>query len=126
MGLFPRPTHVYSGHGGQGRAIVRRLAHGVRERLKSPVFHPRSAAPSMPKAPAKSALTAEPASYEAALEELEQLVARIESGQLPLDQMLAGYQRGATLLAFCRQRLDAVQDQIKVLDEGQLQPWAQE
>lgn len=80
----------------------------------------------MPKAPAKSAPSAEPASYEAALEELEQLVARIESGQLPLDQMLAGYQRGATLLAFCRQRLDAVQDQIKVLDEGQLQPWTQE
>jgi exodeoxyribonuclease VII small subunit len=80
----------------------------------------------MLKAPAKSALTAEPASYEAALEELEQLVAHIESGQLPLDQMLAGYQRGATLLAFCRQRLDAVQDQIKVLDEGQLQPWTQE
>ncbi len=80
----------------------------------------------MPKAPAPAARPAEPASYEAALEELEQLVARIESGQLPLDDMLAGYQRGATLLAFCRQRLDAVQDQIKVLDDGQLQPWAQE
>ena len=80
----------------------------------------------MPKAPAPPVAPPEPASYEAALEELEQLVARIESGQLPLDQMLAGYQRGATLLAFCRQRLDAVQDQIKVLDEGQLQPWTQE
>ena len=80
----------------------------------------------MPKAPATSAPPAEPASYEAALQELEQLVARIESGQLPLDQMLAGYQRGATLLAFCRHRLDAVQDQIKVLDDGQLQPWNQE
>ena len=80
----------------------------------------------MPKAPAKPALPAEPASYEAALEELEQLVARIESGQMPLDQMLAGYQRGAALLAFCRERLSAVQDQIKVLDEGQLQAWSQE
>ena len=80
----------------------------------------------MPKAPAKPALPAEPASYEAALEELEQLVARIESGQMPLDQMLAGYQRGAALLAFCRVRLTAVQDQIKVLDEGQLQAWSQE
>jgi exodeoxyribonuclease VII small subunit len=80
----------------------------------------------MPKAPAKPAVPAEPASYEAALEELEQLVARIESGQMPLDQMLAGYQRGATLLSFCRQRLDAVQDQIKVLDEGTLQPWTQD
>ena len=80
----------------------------------------------MPKAPATPALPAEPASYEAALQELEQLVARIETGQLPLDQMLAGYQRGASLLTFCRQRLDAVQDQIKVLDEGQLQTWTQE
>ena len=40
--------------------------------------------------------------------------------------MLAGYQRGAVLLNFCRARLDAVQDQIKVLDEGTLQPWTQE
>ena len=67
-----------------------------------------------------------PASYEAALAELEQLVARIESGQLPLDDMLAAYQRGAALLAFCRERLEAVQEQIKVFDGGQLQPWTQE
>ncbi|HRM50187.1 MAG TPA: exodeoxyribonuclease VII small subunit [Alicycliphilus sp.] len=80
----------------------------------------------MPKAAAAPAPQSEPASYEAALEELEQLVARIESGQLPLEQMLAGYQRGAVLLNFCRARLDAVQDQIKVLDEGALQPWTQE
>lgn len=63
-----------------------------------------------------------PASYEAALEELEQLIGRIESGQMPLDDMLAGYQRGEVLLAFCRQRLDAVQDQIQVLDDGALKP----
>ena len=70
--------------------------------------------------------TADPASYEAALEELEQPVGRIESGQMPLDQLLAGYQRGAALLAFCRDRLQAVQDQVRVLDEGSLQPWTQE
>lgn len=69
---------------------------------------------------------AEPASYEAALEELEQLVARIESGQMPLDQLLTGYQRGASLLAFCRERLVAVQDQIKVLDAGTVQAWSAE
>ena len=68
--------------------------------------------------------TTEPTSYEAALEELEQLVVRIESGQMPLDQLLAGYQRGAVLLAFCRDRLEAVQNQVQVLDEGgSLQPW---
>ncbi len=70
--------------------------------------------------------TADPISYEAALEELEQLVARIESGQMPLDQMLTGYQRGAVLLAFCRERLVAVQDQIKVLDAGTVQVWKAE
>lgn len=68
----------------------------------------------------------QPASYEAALEELEQLVARVESGQMPLDQLLTGYQRGATLLAFCRARLEAVQEQIKVLDAGTVQAWAGE
>jgi exodeoxyribonuclease VII small subunit len=98
--------------------------------LKSSVFHLRLRALPMPKAsapaPTPTPDVADPVSYEAALQELEQLVARIESGQLPLDQMLAGYQRGAQLLAFCRSRLEAVQDQIKVLDDGVLQPWSQE
>jgi len=67
-----------------------------------------------------------PASYEAALEELDQLVGLIESGQLPLEQLLTGYQRGAELLQFCRDKLQAVEDQIKVLDEGTLKPWTQE
>ena len=75
----------------------------------------------MPKAPVKP-----PVSYEAALEELEQLVGLIESGQLPLEQLLTGYQRGAELLKFCRDRLEAVDNQIKVLDEGVLKPWTQE
>ena len=66
------------------------------------------------------------ASYEQALEELEQLVGRIESGQMPLDQLLAGYQRGADLLAYCRGKLEAVQNQIQVLDNGVLQPWTQD
>jgi len=67
-----------------------------------------------------------PASYEAALQELEQLVGLIESGQLPLEQLLTGYQRGAELLQFCRDKLQAVEHQIRVLDEGQLKPWMQE
>ncbi len=64
-----------------------------------------------------------PASYEAALQELEQLVQVIESGQLPLEQLLSGYTRGAELLAFCRGKLEAVENQIRVLDEGTLKPW---
>jgi len=70
-----------------------------------------------------SSLSALPDNYEAALQELEQLVGQLESGQMPLDQLLSGYQRGAALLGFCRDRLQAVEDQIKVLDGGQLKPW---
>jgi exodeoxyribonuclease VII small subunit len=57
---------------------------------------------------------------------LEQLVARLESGQMPLEQLLVGYQRGAQLLSFCRDKLAAVEDQIKVLDETGLKTWTQD
>jgi exodeoxyribonuclease VII small subunit len=87
----------------------------------------------MPKAsaPSKSASTispeqegpALPASYEDAMQELEALVRRLESGEMPLDQLLSGYQRGAALLQLCRDRLQAVEDQIKVLDDGSLKVW---
>jgi exodeoxyribonuclease VII small subunit len=69
---------------------------------------------------------AAPAHYEAALQELEQLVARLESGEMPLEQLLTQYQRGAELLKFCRDRLAAVEDQIKVLDQGALKAWSGE
>ena len=67
-----------------------------------------------------------PASYEAALAELEALVAKLESGEMPLAQLLTGYQRGAELLTFCRDQLQAVENQIKVLDEGTLKTWTPE
>ena len=73
-------------------------------------------------APARSA--APPANYEAALAELESLVAAMEAGQLPLESLLEGYRRGTELLQFCRARLEAVEQQVKVLEEGQLKPWS--
>jgi exodeoxyribonuclease VII small subunit len=77
----------------------------------------------MPKS-APATAPAEPASYEAALQELERLVGSLEAAQLPLDQLLAGYQRGAQLLSFCRDRLAAVEQQVQVLEAGQLKPWS--
>jgi exodeoxyribonuclease VII small subunit len=64
-----------------------------------------------------------PTHYEAAMQELETLVSRMESGDLPLDQLLANYERGAALLQLCRDKLQAVENQIKVLDNGTLKPW---
>ncbi len=74
----------------------------------------------------KPSKTAMPASYEAALQELEQLAGQLESGQLPLDQLMSGYQRGADLLKFCRSKLEAIEQQISVIDGEQLKPWVQE
>lgn len=65
----------------------------------------------------------EPASYELALAELEKLVSAMESAQLPLDELLKSYRRGAQLLQFCRTRLQTVEQQVKLLDRGELQPW---
>ena len=80
----------------------------------------------MPKTPEINVPAEIPVSYEAALQELERLVARLESGEMPLDQLLSGYQRGAELLKYCREKLVAVEDQIKVLDSGTLKTWIPE
>ncbi|HEV7577576.1 MAG TPA: exodeoxyribonuclease VII small subunit [Caldimonas sp.] len=69
------------------------------------------------------ATPAAPASYEVALSELESLVASMEGGQLPLEGLLASYRRGSELLQYCRSRLAAVEQQVKVLEDGQLRPW---
>ena len=59
-------------------------------------------------------------SFEAALAELEQVVADMESGKLTLEDSLLAYKRGAELLSFCRSRLDDAQQQVRVLEEGSL------
>jgi len=80
----------------------------------------------MPKAsnpPTANDALALPTHYEAAMQELEAVVGRMESGDLPLDQLLAAYERGAALLQLCRDKLQAVENQIQVLDNGFLKPW---
>jgi exodeoxyribonuclease VII small subunit len=64
--------------------------------------------------------------YEDALAELERLVGAMEGGQLPLDALLDNYRRGAQLLDVCRARLQAVEQQVKVLEDGQLKDWVAE
>ena len=76
-----------------------------------------------PTANRAAAASTTPVDYESALAELEALVASMEGGQLPLDGLLDGYRRGAQLLQFCRARLEAVEQQVKVLEDGHLKPW---
>lgn len=68
--------------------------------------------------------TPTPPNYEAALAELERLVDAMALAQLPLEQLLANYQRGAFLLNYCQSKLQALEQQISVIDNGQLRAWA--
>lgn len=62
--------------------------------------------------------------FEAALSELEAIVSQMESGQLPLEQSLAAYQRGTALLQSCQKALTEIDQQIRILNEaGKLLPY---
>jgi exodeoxyribonuclease VII small subunit len=67
---------------------------------------------------------AEEVSFEKALAELEKLVARMESGELSLEQALAAHKRGLELAKFCQARLEAAQQQVQVLEGDVLKPLA--
>jgi len=60
--------------------------------------------------------------FEAALDELDALVRRMESGQLSLDESIAAYQRGAELARLCQSKLASAEQQIKRLEGDLLKP----
>lgn len=62
-------------------------------------------------------------SFEAALLELESIVESMESGRLPLEQSLGGYQRGVALVKAAQARLTAAEQQVRILEEGLLKPF---
>jgi exodeoxyribonuclease VII small subunit len=64
-----------------------------------------------------------PASFEAALEELEALIQDMESGRMSLEASVTAYRRGAQLVAFCRENLARVQQQVRVLEGDLLKPF---
>ncbi len=61
-----------------------------------------------------------PASFEAALDELERIVRDMESQQLPLEESLAAYERGAALLKYCQEALGAAEKKLQILENGTL------
>ena len=75
---------------------------------------------------AEPASATEGLSFEKALEELEALVARMEDGRLPLEESLAAYQRGATLIKFCEGKLTDAQARIAILEGDTLQDFKPE
>ena len=56
--------------------------------------------------------------FEQALAELEQIVARLESGQAPLEDSIRMYERGAALKAHCEKRLEAARLRVEKIVMG--------
>jgi len=62
--------------------------------------------------------------FEAALEELEQVVEQLESGDLSLEDSLAAFEKGVGLVKLCNQKLTEVEKKVELLvkdKEGKLQ-----
>ena len=62
-----------------------------------------------------------PENFEQGLAELEGLIAQMEGGNQPLDASLLAFQRGTELLRFCEGKLSAAEQQVRVLEAGELQ-----
>ncbi len=58
------------------------------------------------------------APFEAALAELESIVSQMESGDLPLEQSINAYKRGAELIARCQKSLSDAEQQVRILTEA--------
>jgi len=67
--------------------------------LASPAVNPQGEAPD----------------FERALAELEGLVTRLESGDLPLDEALQTFERGVVLTRHCQTALKAAQQKVEIL-----------
>jgi exodeoxyribonuclease VII small subunit len=62
--------------------------------------------------------------FEGALEQLEEVVEQLESGDLPLDDSLAAFEKGVGLVKFCNQKLSEVEKKVELLlkdKDGRLQ-----
>mgnify|MGYP001124464912 CR=1 FL=1 len=57
-------------------------------------------------------------SFEEALRALEDIVRKLESGEVPLDATMDLYERGEKLRAHCQARLDAAQQRIEKIVAG--------
>jgi exodeoxyribonuclease VII small subunit len=62
--------------------------------------------------------------FEVALQELEGVVEQLESGDLPLEDSLAAFEKGIGLVKYCNQKLNEVERKVELLirdKEGRLQ-----
>lgn len=78
----------------------------------------------------KSASNTEPFDFEQALAELEQLVERMEHGELSLEQSLKDFERGIALTRACQGALKEAEQKVQILTsqggQEELEPFDEE
>lgn len=57
----------------------------------------------------------QPASFESSLQQLEQIVSRLESGDLPLEEALNEFERGVQLARVGQQKLQQAEQRVQIL-----------
>ena len=57
--------------------------------------------------------------FEESLAELEAIITELEGGELPLDEMMARYEKGVKALELCRKMLDEAEKKIEILVKGE-------
>jgi exodeoxyribonuclease VII small subunit len=80
-----------------------------------PDADPEAGGAGAPGTAAESAADASAGSFEASLDDLERIVDRLESGDLPLEAALAAFEEGVVLTRRCAEQLDAAERRIEVL-----------
>lgn len=63
----------------------------------------------------KAAQDAKPLDFEAAMRDLEELVERLEHGDLPLEESLAAFERGVMLTRSCQAALKEAEQKVEIL-----------
>jgi exodeoxyribonuclease VII small subunit len=67
-----------------------------------------------------------PIDFEAAMSELEQLVERLEQGELPLEESLKAFERGVALTRVCQTALKDAEQKVEILLKKSGQAWVEE
>jgi exodeoxyribonuclease VII small subunit len=68
----------------------------------------------------KPVKSTKPENFEAGLNELENIVASMEAGQMSLEVSLLAHKRGAELLQYCQAILQGAQQQVRILEANTL------
>jgi exodeoxyribonuclease VII small subunit len=74
----------------------------------------------------KTEVDSEPLDFEAAMRDLEELVERLEHGDLPLEESLAAFERGVMLTRSCQTALKEAEQKVEILLKKAGEPQAEE